>query len=128
MRLAAPLVVAALVALSLVVGVGSPSADAQGTTGNAQRGKYVFQLASCAGCHGQNLAGWREGGPPEQPESAPFGELFEGPFGKVPAANITQDKETGIGDWTDQQILDAVRNGRTTENELLFPIMPYGHL
>src|SRR6476646_1050707 len=93
--------------------------------GDAAHGKYIFQLASCAGCHGSNLGGFRAGGPPELPQSAPFGENFAGPFGSVPARNISQDRETGIGGWTDQQIAEAIRNGRNSRGEQLFPIMPY---
>jgi mono/diheme cytochrome c family protein len=44
----------------------------------------------------------------------------------VPAPNITPDKATGIGSWTDQQIADAIRNGKAPD-EQLFPIMPYPH-
>ena len=39
--------------------------------------------------------------------------------------NITQDKETGIGDWTDGEIIRAVREGISREGDGLFPIMPY---
>lgn len=49
-----------LMALAGVLRVEPAAAD-------AQHGKYIFQLASCAGCHGPNLGGWKAGGPPEQP-------------------------------------------------------------
>ncbi len=105
----------------LVAAEGAPNL----APGDPQRGKYVLELGQCAGCHGQNLAGWRAGGPPEQPESAPFGELFAGPFGTAPARNITPDRETGVGSWTDEQLIEAIRNGREPKGSQLFPIMPY---
>lgn len=81
--------------------------------GDATRGEYIFALAEGCGCH-QSDAGFLAGGAP-----------FEGPWGKVYARNITQDKETGIGDETDQQIADTIRTGKEEEGDMLFPIMPY---
>src|SRR5690242_19489321 len=126
MRLAVVVVAAGLVAMSLAGVIGFEAAGAQALPGNAAHGKYVFQLAGCAGCHGADLGGWREASPSDTPATHP-GEMFSGPFGHVPARNISQDKETGIGDWTDEQIADAIRNGRDDQGDQLFPTMPYGH-
>ena len=126
MRFVAPVVVAALVALGLIGVADNQAAGAQALRGDPAHGKYVFQVAGCAGCHGADLGGWREGPAPSDPAQHP-GEMFAGPFGRVPARNISQDKETGIGDWTDEQIIDAIRNGKDDEGDQLYPIMPYGH-
>jgi mono/diheme cytochrome c family protein len=45
----------------------------------------------------------------------------------VVAENITPDKETGIGSWTDDEIARAIREGVDRTGRTLFPIMPYSH-
>ena len=42
-----------------------------------------------------------------------------------PARNITQDVETGIGGWSDDEIARAIREGVRKDGSALFPIMPY---
>ena len=39
--------------------------------------------------------------------------------------NLTPDKETGLGSWTDAQIITAIRTGKTPEGRELSPVMPY---
>jgi mono/diheme cytochrome c family protein len=46
-------------------------------------------------------------------------------LGKVYAPNITPDKETGIGNWSDDQIARAIREGIGNDDRALFPTMPY---
>ena len=43
----------------------------------------------------------------------------------IAARNITPDPETGIGDWTDDEIARAIREGVRKDGSALFPIMPY---
>jgi mono/diheme cytochrome c family protein len=50
---------------------------------------------------------------------------FPIPFGKVYSTNITQDKETGLGNWTDQQIQDAIVKGIRRDGSNIIPVMPY---
>ena len=82
--------------------------------GDPQRGGYIFATTTGCGCHfNRDL-------------QAPAGGMkFEGPFGVVYAPNITSDPETGIGDWTEEQIVDALRLGKTPDGRQLHPIMPY---
>lgn len=54
----------------------------------------------------------------------PFGPDYGVP-GAVQAQNITADKETGIGGWTDGEVLRAIREGVTHDGTALFPMMPY---
>jgi len=91
-------------------GLPPQSPSAQGDPG---QGGYIFALAGGCGCH-MGQAGFLAGGMP-----------FEGPFGVVYAANITQDPATGIGNWSDQEIIDAIRLGHGPDGEQLFPVMPY---
>lgn len=46
------------------------------------------------------------------------------PAFEVYTANITPDKDTGIGTWTDAQIITAIREGKTREGKIIFPPMP----
>jgi mono/diheme cytochrome c family protein len=53
------------------------------------------------------------------------GRKYDGPFGTVYSSNITPDRETGIGGWTDEQIITATRAGRRPNGERLLPVHPY---
>ena len=90
-----------------------------------QQGRHVLQIAAGCGCHGANFAGWRAGGPDSFPRATPYGERFVGPFGDVPAPNITPDRTDGIGGWTDEQIATAITTGDTPYGTRLNAIMPY---
>lgn len=115
-----------LAVLTIVVSV-SVTLAAPSSQGDAQRGKYLSNTAGCWACHGQNLAGYKDGGALEQPESAPFGQSFNGPFGVIPTKNLTSDKETGLGGWTDAEIEQALRAGKSKDGRQLHPIMPYAN-
>src|SRR5689334_16566323 len=66
-----------------------------------ERGRYLTAVADCAACHTG----------PDSNDQFAGGRPIETPFGKVVAANITPDVETGIGTWTDEQFEAAVRLG-----------------
>lgn len=80
------------------------------------QGKYLTAVAGCAGCH-----------------TAPGGEPFAGglslttPFGKLITPNITPDRQTGIGDWTDEQFVTLLHEGRGKDGEHIYPAMPYNY-
>ncbi len=61
---------------------------------------------------------------PRQPVNA-GGRRYDGPFGTVYASNITPDRETGIGAWTDEQIMTAIRLGRRPNGDRILPVHPY---
>lgn len=79
-----------------------------------QRGKYIFAAAGGCGCHSTKEGGLNAGG-----------RRFSGSFGIVYGTNITPDRETGIGAWSEQQFIDAMRYGRRPNGEKLLPVMPY---
>lgn len=105
---------------------GSTSADnvaddsatgADTTTLDAQavaRGAYVAVQGDCAACH-----------------TAPGGKAYAGgyglqtPFGVIYSTNITPERKTGIGTWTEREFFRAVRHGRRQDGQLLYPAMPY---
>jgi mono/diheme cytochrome c family protein len=89
------------------------------------RGKYLVDgPAHCFHCHSEhNLSD------PELPivqEKRGAGwELPIPELGRVVAPNITPDKETGIGGWTDDEIARAIQEGVANDGHALFPVMPY---
>jgi mono/diheme cytochrome c family protein len=78
------------------------------------RGKYVFGASNGCGCHTVPKGTLNAGG-----------RKYDGPFGTVYSANITPDPDTGIGAWTDEQIITAVRLGRRPNGDRLIPVHPY---
>jgi mono/diheme cytochrome c family protein len=85
-----------------------------------QRGKYLVEtIAACGNCHtpvgpkGPIMARAFSGGPP-----------LPGKGFKAFATNITPDKETGIGKWTDAQIIRAIREGVRPDGSIVRPPMP----
>jgi mono/diheme cytochrome c family protein len=79
-----------------------------------ERGQYLTRAADCIACH------TTEGG---QPFAG--GRAFVLPFGSLYSTNITPDKKTGIGDYTDADWLRAIRNGIARDGTRLYPAMPY---
>jgi len=80
-----------------------------------EKGRRLATLADCSACHTQ-----KDGGKPFA-----GGRPIETPFGKVLAPNITPDRETGIGNWSDEDFENAVRRGIDDEGNRLYPAMPY---
>jgi len=79
-----------------------------------KRGQYIFAIAGGCACH-------------TEPEETLHvgGRLFPIPLGTVFSTNITQDKETGIGNWSDQEIYDSMVKGIRPNGEQLLPVMPF---
>jgi mono/diheme cytochrome c family protein len=79
-----------------------------------EHGRYLATAADCAACH-------------TAPGGKPFagGGALETPFGTLLAPNITPDTQTGIGGWTDDEFVNAVRNGIGHGGIHLYPAMPY---
>ena len=82
-----------------------------------ERGTYLMSsIVACGNCHTQQ-------GPKPGPELAGGTKFEEEPFTAY-AANITPDRETGIGAWTDAQIITAIREGKRPNGSLIGPPMP----
>lgn len=86
------------------------------------RGEYLFKLGDCDNCHSKhdtkNFALIDDSGR-GMGNMIPEGKL------KLVIPNITPDKETGIGDWTDGEKIRAIREGIGRDGRALFPMMPY---
>ncbi len=87
----------------------APPADPQVALGRA-----LAIQGDCEGCHN------RPGG---QPYAG--GVPLATPFGTIYTANITQDRETGIGGWTADQFWNAMHNGVRADGAKLYPAFPY---
>ena len=91
---------------------GVPSELAHATM--IKRGEYLARAADCQACHTAH------GGVPYA-----GGLAFTLPFGTIYSANITPDKDSGIGGWSDASFLNAVHRGIDDEGQRLYPAMPY---
>lgn len=93
-----------------------------------ERGRYLaHSVSGCMHCHTAH-DDTKRSHPRTGPEGA--GGACLGPADGFPGVvcipNITPDPETGIGGWTDDEILRAMREGVAPDGRALFPMMPYG--
>ncbi len=91
------------------------------------RGRYLTEsVANCFACHSDR--DWSRDDAPEVPGTHGAGTP-KFPLQDLPGAvyppNITPDKETGAGNWTDDQLARAIREGIGNDGRALFPFMPY---
>ena len=93
------------------------------------RGRYLVQhVTICFDCHAERTTAY--GFPIKPGGEGAKGFVWNrelGFPGVLAAANITPDPETGLGRWTDGEILRAIREGVDREGNALFALMPYGH-
>ena len=104
----------------LASAVFAPAASAlepdPASTDPAARGAYILRAAGCATCHtdvangGAFLAG---------------GRYLSSPWGAIAVPNITPDRETGIGGWSDEDFVRALRDGKSPEGRTYYPAFPY---
>jgi mono/diheme cytochrome c family protein len=106
----ATLAAAALLAAALAHPARAQDKDA------VARGAYLFNAADCVSCHtdkknkGAPLAG---------------GRALATPFGMFYSPNITPDKKTGIGDWSEADFRRALRQGEDDDGDYLYPVFPF---
>lgn len=79
-----------------------------------ERGQYLATVGNCAGCHtapgGKPMAG---------------GLHLTSPYGTFITPNITPDKTTGIGDWSDDDFWQAMHSGERPDGSAMYPACPY---
>ena len=98
---------------ALLLSVATPL---QASESQLERGRQVFNAASCAVCHtdkennGEPLAG---------------GYAMKSDFGTFYTPNITPDPETGIGNWSDEDFIRAMQQGISPQGDHYFPSFPY---
>ena len=86
-----------------------------------ERGAYLVKgIVACGNCHTPKDANGNA--LPDQELAG--GLVIDLPVFHAVAPNITSDKATGIGGWTDEQIIDAIRNGKRPDGTIIGPPMP----
>ena len=96
-----------------------PTALAHADRWTVSRGRYLVEILGCAGCHtdgallgkpepGKGLAGSRLGIAYTNPLHVSYPGVADPP-------NLTPDKATGLGDWSEQQIVTAIRSGASAD-------------
>jgi mono/diheme cytochrome c family protein len=84
-----------------------------------ERGEYVVRsVAVCGQCHAADTH------EPDGPLSGGY-EFTDWRLGRLAAKNLTPDVETGLGGWSDAEIVRALRAGEDRDGEVLAPVMPY---
>ena len=84
-----------------------------------ERGTYLMKsVVACGNCH------TAPGGPMAAHELAGGLPMKEGPIDAI-TPNLTPDKETGIGNWTDAQLMVGIRDGKRPDGSLIGPPMPF---
>jgi mono/diheme cytochrome c family protein len=79
-----------------------------------ERGKALVEAGNCAGCHTAD---------PAKPFAG--GKRIDTPFGAVYSPNLTPDRNTGIGAWSDQDFHGALRFGVAPDGSRYYPAFPY---
>lgn len=81
-----------------------------------EHGEYLAKMGDCIACH-TNV----KGGTPAYAGGLPLAT----PFGTFYSPNITPDKKTGIGNWTEADFIRALKKGRDPKGHNYFPVFPY---
>jgi len=83
-----------------------------------KHGEYLVKMADCFTCHTDES---------KQGKAFAGGLKINTPFGSVYAPNITPDKDTGIGNWSDDEFVQAVREGVAPDGSYYYPVFPYNY-
>jgi mono/diheme cytochrome c family protein len=94
--------------------LSAPIPDSTPNAVQLHRGQYLVAVGDCMSCH------LRDGG---EPFAGGLG--LHTPFGVIYSANISSDKDTGIGNWTGDQFYRAMHDGIDDEGNNLYPAFPY---
>ena len=96
---------------------------AQADEAQVARGKYLVTLGGCTDCH---TPGYFLGNPDNDRYLGGSDVGFEMPgLGAFLGRNLTPDKETGLGNWSADDIVKALTTGVRPDGRVLAPIMPY---
>src|ERR1041385_2848220 len=103
--------------VALVAAAGSPAAAQE-----KRRGEYLATIMDCGGCH---TPGALAGQPDQARHLGGSNVGFQIPgLGIFYPPNLTPD-ETGLGAWSEKDIMTAVRTGVRPDGRVLVPVMPY---
>jgi mono/diheme cytochrome c family protein len=103
-----------LAILVLCTAFAWPKAQAEPSAETVARGKALTEAADCAGCHTAD---------PAKPFAG--GKLIDTPFGGIYSPNLTPDRDSGIGAWSDVEFYRALHNGVAPDGSRYYPAFPY---
>ena len=105
-----------LAGLFLCSALSLSAGHAQPTPEDIARGKALTEAGDCASCHTADTA-------------KPFagGKRIDTPYGGIYSPNLTPDRDTGIGAWSEEAFRRALREGVARDGTHLYPAFPYDH-
>ena len=92
------------------------AASLQTETTAVERGRYIVQAAGGCTCHSN---------PGLEDFSLSGGRPIATPFGTIYGTNLTPDPDTGIGGWSDDDFMKAMREGIGPDGKVYYPVFPY---
>jgi mono/diheme cytochrome c family protein len=105
---------AILATILLCTAFGFDQAQAEPSAETIARGKALTEAADCASCHTAD---------PAKPLAG--GKKIDTPFGGIYSPNLTPDRDTGLGAWSDEEFYRALRYGVRRDGSLYYPAFPY---
>lgn len=112
-----------LLAMTAFLSLGAALGSAQADDASRARGQYLVTFGGCNDCH---TPGYFLG---KADESRYLGgsdvAFFIPGLGSFVGPNLTPDKETGLGNWSQEQIVTAFQTGVTPDGRILAPVMPW---
>jgi mono/diheme cytochrome c family protein len=105
---------AILATLLLCSAFAAGPARAEPSPEDVAHGKALVEAGDCGTCHTADTA-------------KPFagGKRIDTPFGAIYSPNLTPDRDTGIGGWSDQDFYSALRYGMAPDGSRYYPAFPY---
>lgn len=103
-------------ALALLAGFASVGGPVAAAADDAERGRYLIHAGGCITCHTADTT-----------NAIPLtgGRAIATPFGTFISPNLTPDRQTGIGGWTDADFARALRAGISPAGRHYYAAFPY---
>ena len=105
------------IAVALLVVIAGPSfAETP-----VERGEYLTEIMVCVECHTPGVLSGQPPGPMLSGSEVGYEIPFQGVYF---GANLTPDNETGLGTWSEDDIVKAIRTGERPDGRILSAVMP----
>jgi mono/diheme cytochrome c family protein len=98
---------------------------AQTVMPDLKNGRTMFFAGGCASCHAAPATAVCDNPKIKDKMVLSGGRCLKTPFGTFYVPNISPDKESGIGGWTNAQFIKAMREGVSPDGEHYYPVFPY---
>jgi len=101
-----------------------PASELPAHTPDLANGEYMFTVGGCAECHAEPLGKCKDPKTKDK-QRLSGGRCLKTPFGTFNVPNISPDKETGIGNWSTLDFVNAMKRGIAPGGVHLYPAFPY---